>query len=78
MDEFEIITSILTIVFGATTLYFGGKYKRFKSVLRLFIDMIEDDKITEEELKKFVNELKKLYSELVVEHDNGKDEIKDS
>lgn len=72
MDEFEIITGLLTIIFGVSTIYFGGKYQRFKSVLRLFVDMIEDDQITEDELKKFVNELKKLYSELVVEPDNKK------
>ena len=73
MDEYEIITGLLSVFFGATTLYFGGKYQRFKKVMRLFVDMIEDDKITEDELKKFVNELKKLYTELVVEPDDDED-----
>jgi len=60
MDEITIISMIVTAGFGILSLYFGGKYKQAKKVLNNLVDMIEDDKITEEELITFVKSVKEL------------------
>ena len=53
---------IVTAGLGAVSLYYSGKYQQAKKVLNNLVDMIEDDKITEEELLTFVKSIKELIS----------------
>lgn len=56
-----------TAVLGIISLYFRSKYKLFKDTAQEFInivntllDMIEDDKVTEDELKQFSEQVKRF------------------
>ena len=60
MDKITIISMVATAGFGVLSLHLGGKYKQIKKVLNNLVDMIEDDKITQEELLKFVKSVKEL------------------
>ena len=67
IELFNIIALMATVVLGIISLYFRSKYKLFKETAREFIDivntlldMIEDDKVTEDELKQFTEQVKKF------------------
>lgn len=67
IELFNIIALMATVVLGIISLYFRSKYKLFKETAREFIDivntlldMIEDDKVTEDELKQFSEQVKKF------------------
>uniref|UniRef100_A0A6M3LTU0 Uncharacterized protein n=1 Tax=viral metagenome TaxID=1070528 RepID=A0A6M3LTU0_9ZZZZ len=60
MDEITIISMVATAGFGVLSLHLNGKYQKFKKVLNNLVDMIEDDKITQEELITFVKSVKEL------------------
>jgi len=62
MEPLTIIAMIVTAGLGAVSLYYSGKYQQAKKVLNNLVDMIEDDKITEEELLTFVKSIKELIS----------------
>ena len=56
--DLGLIAEILTIILALLSLYFGSKYKKAKQVMKELAEAIdktykaiEDDKITEEELK---------------------------
>lgn len=63
----SIIALGLTALFGMISLYFRSKYNTFKQLARDFVDvisklvdMIEDDEITEDEIKEFITKVKYL------------------
>ena len=65
--DLGLIAEILTIVLALLSLYFGSKYKKAKQVMKELAEAIdktykaiEDDKITEEELKRVLKEWKDL------------------
>ena len=65
--DLSLIAEILTIVLALLSLYFGSKYKKAKQVMKELAEAIdktykaiEDDKITEEELKRVLKEWKDL------------------
>lgn len=67
IDILNIIALMATVVLGIISLYFRSKYKLFKETAREFIDivntlldMIEDDKVTEDEIKQFSEQVKKF------------------
>lgn len=67
IDLLNIIALMATVVLSIISLYFRSKYKLFKETAREFIDivntlldMIEDDKVTEAELKQFSEQVKKF------------------
>lgn len=71
MIETEIIISIaafiLTAILSIISLYFRSKYnavkiitQEFIDVVQILLDMIEDDKITEDEIKEFMTSINDL------------------
>lgn len=67
IELFNIIALMATAVLGIISLYFRSKYKLFKDTAQEFInivntllDMIEDDKVTEDELKQFSEQVKRF------------------
>ena len=62
----ELITEyapwLLTGLLSVAGYLFKGKYDQFKITIKTFCDMIEDDKITPEEMNQFMTEAKKLIS----------------
>jgi len=65
--DLGLIAEILTIVLALLSLYFGSKYKKAKQVMKELAEAIdktykalEDNKITEEELKGVLKEWKDL------------------
>jgi len=65
--DLGLIAEILTIILALLSLYFGSKYKKAKQVMKELAEAIdktykaiEDDKITEEELKRVLKEWKDL------------------
>ncbi|MCK5012879.1 MAG: hypothetical protein KAS66_03585 [Candidatus Omnitrophica bacterium] len=67
IELLNIIALMATVVLSIISLYFRSKYKLFKETAREFInivntllDMIEDDKVTEDELKEFSEQVKKF------------------
>ena len=73
--DLGLIAEILTIVLALLSLYFGSKYKKAKQVMKELAEAIdktykalEDNKITEEELKGVLKEWKdvlKIWGELL-------------
>jgi|TARA_S200002703_G_C3768618_1_gene236629 hypothetical protein len=51
---------LLTGVLSIAGYLFKDKYAQLKVCIKTFIDMIEDDKITPEEMNQFMAEAKKL------------------
>ena len=67
IDLLNIIALMATVVLSIISIYFRSKYKLFKETAREFIDivntlldMIEDDQVTEDELKQFSEQVKKF------------------
>lgn len=67
MELLNIIALMATAVLGIISLYFRSKYKLFKETAREFtdivntlLDMIEDDQVTEDEIKEFSKQVKKF------------------
>ena len=65
--DLGLIAEILTIILALLSLYFGSKYKKAKQVMKELAEAIdktykalEDNKITEEELKGVLKEWKDL------------------
>lgn len=63
----NIIALVLTVLFGVVSLFFKYKYNLFKQLAKDFVDvvsklvdMIEDDTITDDEIKLFIPHVKKL------------------
>lgn len=63
----SILALILTAILSIISLYFRSKYKLFKELVQEFVnvvssllDMIEDDKITDDEIKEFMISVKYL------------------
>lgn len=63
----SILALILTAILSIISLYFRSKYKFFKDITQEFVnvvssllEMIEDDKITEDEIKEFMTSIKYL------------------
>lgn len=60
MDELTIISLVTTAILGAISIFSGSKYLKFKKTLKIFVDMIEDDEISPDELQKFTKSIKEL------------------
>ena len=67
IELLNIIALMATVVLSIISIYFRSKYKLFKETAREFIDivntlldMIEDDQVTEDELKQFSEQVKKF------------------
>jgi len=62
----ELITQympwLLTGILAIAGYLFKGKYAQLKVTIKTFCDMVEDDKITPEEMKQFMVEARKLIS----------------
>ena len=63
----SLIAEILAIVLALLSIYFGSKYRKAKRIMKELAEAIdktykaiEDDKITEEELKRVLKEWKDL------------------
>tara|TARA_Y100001963_G_C6543126_1_gene336464 strand:+ start:269 stop:463 length:195 start_codon:yes stop_codon:yes gene_type:complete len=53
---------LLTGLLSIAGYLFKGKYEQLKVTIKTFCDMVEDDKITPDEMKQFMTEAKKLIS----------------
>tara|TARA_Y100000994_G_C15407414_1_gene324333 strand:- start:118 stop:309 length:192 start_codon:yes stop_codon:yes gene_type:complete len=60
MDIMSYVPWVLTGAMSIGGYLFKNKYGQFKVIIETFVDMIEDDKVTPEELNTFMNEVKKL------------------
>ena len=54
------IAALLTVLLGIATSVLGGKLGKVYKILKQLVNMVEDDTITKEELKKFVKAVKNL------------------
>lgn len=54
------IATLTTAGLTVAASVFGAKYKKYVNVVRQLLNMVEDDQITKEELKKFVKTIKNL------------------
>lgn len=52
------IATIITAVLGVLSVVFGTKYKKFKDITRLAVDILEDNEVTKEEAVKFAKKIK--------------------
>jgi len=55
--EWEIISAIVSVILMIVSIYFGGKYRKFKKKLQILVgliseinDAIADDRVTKEEI----------------------------
>lgn len=67
IELLNIVALMVTAALGIISLYFRSKYKLFKETAQEFInivntllEMIEDDKVTEDEIKQFSEQVKKF------------------
>ena len=67
IELLNIIALMVTAALGIISLYFRSKYKLFKETAQEFInivntllEMIEDDKVTEDEIKQFSEQVKRF------------------
>lgn len=60
MDIMSYVPWVLTGAMSIAGYLFKGKYGQLKVIIETFVDMIEDDKVTPEELDTFMKEVKKL------------------
>jgi flagellar motor component MotA len=58
----DTILIVISIVLAATTAFFGYKWKQVKSLLKDFVIAVEDDKISEEEYKSILADIKSLFN----------------
>jgi predicted metal-binding transcription factor (methanogenesis marker protein 9) len=63
MVDAGLVAQILTVALGVASVYFAGKYRRVKRILKELAEAVgetykalEDNKITEEELRRVVKE----------------------
>ena len=67
IELLNIVALMVTAALGIISLYFRSKYKLFKETAQEFInivntllEMIEDDKVTEDEIKQFSEQVKRF------------------
>ncbi len=60
MEWSSIMTYVGTTILVIAAWFFGDKYVQFKKCIRLFTEMWDDDKITQEEWTEFIAATKKL------------------
>ena len=60
MLDMGTIATLVTAGLTVATSVFGVKYKKYVNVVRELLNMVEDDQITKDELKKFVKTIKNL------------------
>lgn len=69
--DVSLVAQALTIVLGVLAIYFGSKYRKVKNAMKELAEAInttykalEDNKLTEEELKQLIKEWKDFISSL--------------
>ncbi len=66
----EIIAYIVSVILGVVSLVAGDKYLKYKtkalkfaSALKVTVDAVEDEKVTEEEAKNIISKWKSVFEE---------------